>query len=37
MCSWAAFHWLPEETTNDVEGVIAVFTELTLRGLARGE
>ncbi len=34
MCSWAAYHWFPDETALDVESVIAVFTDLALHGLS---
>jgi AcrR family transcriptional regulator len=34
MCSWAAYHWFPDETALDFEGVVDVFTELALHGLS---
>ena len=34
MCSWAAYHWFPDETALDFEGVVEVFTDLALHGLS---
>jgi len=34
MCSWAAYHWFPDETSLDFEGVVTVFTDLALHGLS---
>lgn len=34
LCVWASFHWLPGESTLDVEAMAHTFVSLVLRGLA---